>query len=270
MTFVILKVLDASGAGYTSDVIRAIDFAVANRTRLGIDIINLSLGHPIFEPAASDPLVQAVERASRAGVIVVAAAGNYGVNPTTGLPGYAGVTSPGNAPSAITVGSVDSQDTLARSDDRIPAYSSAGPTWYDGSVKPDVVSLGHNIVAVAAKRGHLYRTHPELRDADLDYMVLSGTSMATAVTSGSIALMIEANRAENYLTRTYPGWKIAADECSEGTSAASEVASAIALKKNPGRTKRPLSQSDSHTDTRWESTTMRLLNTTRFGKAPVR
>jgi subtilisin family serine protease len=95
---VVLKVLDSTGAGYTSDVVRAIDFAVANRSKFGIDIINLSLGHPIYEPASTDPLVQAVERASKAGIIVLAAAGNLGVNPTTGLPGYAGITSPGNAP----------------------------------------------------------------------------------------------------------------------------------------------------------------------------
>ena len=195
--FVILKVLDRNGAGYTSDVIRAIDFAVANRVSLGIHIINLSLGHPIYEPAASDPLVQAVERATRAGVIVVAAAGNYGKNPATGLPGYAGVSSPGNAPSAITVGAVNVQNTVARSDDRIPDYSSAGPTWYDAFVKPDVASPGHNIVAVAAKKGYLYQTYPQLKAADADYMNLSGTSMATAVTTGSIALLLEANRAEN-------------------------------------------------------------------------
>src|SRR5262249_59057696 len=93
--FVILKVLDQTGAGYTSDVIRAVDFAVANRSALGIDVINLSLGHPILEPASTDPLVQAVERASQAGVIVVAAAGNYGKNPTTGERGYGGIPSPG-------------------------------------------------------------------------------------------------------------------------------------------------------------------------------
>jgi serine protease AprX len=196
--FVVLKVLDKAGAGYTSDVIRAIDFAVANRSNLGIDIINLSLGHPIFEPAGSDPLVQAVERASRAGVIVVAAAGNYGKNLTTGVPGYAGITSPGNAPSAITVGAVNIANTVIHRDDRIPDYSSAGPTWYDAIVKPDIVSPGHNIVAVAAKRGYLYQTYPQLKADDADYMVLSGTSMATAVTTGSIALLLEANRAANY------------------------------------------------------------------------
>ena len=118
-------------------------------------ILNLSLGHPIAEPAVTDPLVQAVERASRAGIIVVAAAGNYGKNPTTGQPGYAGITSPGNAPSAITVGAARTDDTASRNDDRIPDYSSAGPTWYDAYVKPDVISPGHNIVAVAAKHGTL-------------------------------------------------------------------------------------------------------------------
>jgi len=61
--------------------IGAIDFAVANRLTLGIDVINLSLGHPIYEPAATDPLVQAVEAASRAGIVVVTASGNAGINP---------------------------------------------------------------------------------------------------------------------------------------------------------------------------------------------
>jgi serine protease AprX len=198
VTFVILKVLDKTGAGYTSDVIRAIDFAVANRSTLGIDIINLSLGHPIYESAATDPLVQAVERASEAGVIVVAAGGNYGKNLTTGLPGFGGITSPGNAPSAITVGADKTQNTVTRSDDRIADYSSAGPTWYDAFAKPDVVSPGHNIVAVAAKHGTLYQTYPQLTDTDPDYMRLSGTSMASAVTTGSIALLVEANRYANY------------------------------------------------------------------------
>jgi serine protease AprX len=191
---VVLKVLDASGAGLTSDVVRAIDFAVANKGKFGIDVINLSLGHPIYEPASTDPLVQAVERASQAGIIVLAAAGNNGVNPTTGQPGYAGVNSPGNAPSAITVGAVSTSNTVTRKDDRIPDYSSSGPTWYDAIVKPDLLAPGHRIIAVGAKKSTIYGGYPELRAPDSDYIRLSGTSMATAVGSGVVALMIEQHR----------------------------------------------------------------------------
>ena len=73
-----VKVLDSSGAGLVSTVISALEFATTHKTELGIDVINLSLGHPIFESAATDPLVAAVENAVRAGIVVVVAAGNYG------------------------------------------------------------------------------------------------------------------------------------------------------------------------------------------------
>ena len=194
-----LKVLDANGQGYTSSVISAIEFAVTNRARLGIDVINLSLGHPILEPSVSDPLVQAVEAASRAGIVVVASAGNFGVDPTTGAVGYAGITSPGDAPSAITVGSVDINGTAARNDDAVAPYSSRGPTWYDGQAKPDVVAPGHVLTAVSNLTCKLYTDYPNSRvvasaDGVNPYLRLSGTSMAAGVTSGVVALMVEAHR----------------------------------------------------------------------------
>ena len=189
------KVLDSNGTGLTSDVISAIEYATEHRDSLGIDIINVSLGHPIDEPAASDPLVQAVEAASRAGIVVVTSAGNYGINPATGLPGYAGVVSPANAPSAITVGAVRTSDTNTRSHvDRAAPYSSRGPTWYHGMAKPDLVAPGHGIVSVAAHNSTLYVNNPGLRVGD-NYLSLSGTSMAAGVVSGTVALVLEANRA---------------------------------------------------------------------------
>ena len=127
-----LKVLDANGAGYTSSVLRAIEFAIENRDKLNIDIINLSLGHPIYESPETDPLVRAVEDATRAGIVVVAAAGNHGMNQETGEIGYAGITSPGNAPSAITVGALDMHDTADRSDDTVAPYSSVAPPGIRG------------------------------------------------------------------------------------------------------------------------------------------
>ena len=63
-------VVTATGteAIYTSDVVAAIEHATANKDALDIDVMNLSLGHPIYDRAADDPLVQAVERAVDAGL----------------------------------------------------------------------------------------------------------------------------------------------------------------------------------------------------------
>ena len=154
---VVFKVLDDTGQGRTSDVVLAIDYIVRNRQRLGVDVINLSIGHPIFEPAESDPLVQAIEQATRAGLVVVAAAGNCGINPVTGEPGYAGITSPGNAPSAITVGALLTQGTTTRSDDEVAPFSSRGPSWYDAFAKPDIVAPGDRLVSVGVPDSTLYR-----------------------------------------------------------------------------------------------------------------
>jgi serine protease AprX len=187
-----LRVLDAEGEGRTSDVLRAIEFATDNRAALGIHVINISLGHPVYEPALTDPLVQAVERAVRAGLVVVTSAGNFGTNPRTGEPGYAGVVSPGNAPSALTVASLQTFDTIARGDDRIALYSSRGPTWYDAYAKPDIAAPGHNMLSLAAPGSYLRKLH-EQRGGSGNYMRLSGTSMAAGVTSGLVGLMLQAN-----------------------------------------------------------------------------
>jgi serine protease AprX len=189
-----LRVLNGTGQGRTSNVIKAIEFAVANRAKLGIRAINLSLGHPIYEPAATDPLVQAVEHAVRAGLVVITTSGNVGINPTTGLPGYTGVLSPGNAPSALTVGALDTFGTRTRLDDRVTAYSSRGPSWYDAFPKPDVVAPGHNMLSVAAAGSYLRKAH-EKRGGHGNYMRLSGTSMAAGVASGVVALMLQVNPA---------------------------------------------------------------------------
>ena len=157
-----LRVLDAYGIGRTSDVVSAIQWAVGNRSAYGIQVLNLSLGHPIYEPAATHPLVQAVEAAARAGIVVVASAGNYGINPATGQPGYAGISSPGNAPSAISVGAVKTMDTIVRSDDAVPPYSSRGPSWYDGYGKPDLVAPGHRLVAPTSRTSALCKLFPSL------------------------------------------------------------------------------------------------------------
>src|SRR4051812_17013420 len=193
-----LRVLNNQGSGSTSDVIAAINFATTNKNALGIDILNLSLGHPVFEGAKTDPLVQAVEAASRAGILVVVSAGNVGVNLTTGKIGYGGILVPGNAPSAFTVASAKTQGTVTPADDLIANYSSRGPSWIDGFAKPDFAAPGQNLAAPAAPGSFLATMYPSLLVNDIyggrAYIALSGTSMAAGVESGLLAVALEASR----------------------------------------------------------------------------
>jgi serine protease AprX len=201
----VFKVLDGKGRGRASDVVKALEFIVASKRSSvagspKIDIINLSLGHPVYEPAETDPLVLAVENAVRAGIVVVTAAGNIGVG-KDGDPGYTGITSPGNAPSAITVGAVDTKGTVRLSDDRVAAFSSRGPTWYNGFAKPDLVAPGVNLTSDAPKLSSLMTTYPQLgvlsKSGKGSFGRLSGTSMAAAVATGVSSVVLQASRVAN-------------------------------------------------------------------------
>jgi serine protease AprX len=190
-----VRVLGSNGMGYTSDVIAGIDWTIANRALHGIRVINLSLGHAVFESSASDPLCLAVRRATDAGIVVVASAGNYGQT-STGAPILGGITSPGNSPYAITVGAIDTAATLTRSDDRVAPYSSRGPTAIDLAIKPDVVAPGTRLVSLEGRGSYLSTTYPAWHvagSASNAYLRLSGTSMAAAVVSGGAALLLHAN-----------------------------------------------------------------------------
>ena len=191
---VALKVLDRTGRGRTSDVIGALEFVTMNRARLNVQIVNISLGHPIYAPAKDDPLVQAVERATASGLIVVVSAGNFGLERQNGDTGYAGITSPGNAPSAITVGAARNEATVVRSDDAVALYSSRGPSWLDAHGKPDVVAPGHQLLSDTSLTSYLYKNLPARRvrsDSGQPLLELSGTSMAAGVTSGVVALVLQ-------------------------------------------------------------------------------
>jgi serine protease AprX len=189
-----VRVLGSTGSGRTSDVIAGIDWVIANRLTYNIKVINLSLGHPVTEPSATDPLCQAVARAVAAGVTVAVSAGNYGLT-STGAPVLGGIMSPGNSPLALTVGALDTHGTVDPSDDTVAPFSSRGPARYEIVVKPDVVAPGTRVVSLEAQNSYLgthYSQYHIAGSAKNAYLRLSGTSMSTAVVSGGIALLLNA------------------------------------------------------------------------------
>ena len=189
-----VRVLGSTGSGRTSDVIAGIDWVIANRLAHNIKVINLSLGHPVTEPSATDPLCQAVERAVAAGITVAVSAGNYGLT-GTGAPVLGGITSPGNSPLALTVGALDTHGTVDPADDTVAPFSSRGPARYEIVVKPDVVAPGTRVVSLEAQNSYIsgnYSRYHIAGGAKNAYLRLSGTSMSTAVVSGGIALLLNA------------------------------------------------------------------------------
>jgi serine protease AprX len=201
MNIVALRVLADDCSGQTSDVIDALEWVGKNHETYKIKVVNLSLGHPVFESIVSDPLVQAVERLSRKGILVVTAAGNMGINPKTGLPGYGGVGVPCNAPSSLCVGSFDTNETDLLSDDTVAKSSSRGPTRYDLLAKPDLVAPGVRIISLGSPDSLLFNARPENQvvgraqavGSTPGYLILSGTSMASPMVAGAAALVFEVN-----------------------------------------------------------------------------
>lgn len=195
-----IRALQPDGSGLTSDVIAAIDWAVRFKSTYNIRILNLSLGHPVYESYAVDPLCRAVRAAYDAGILVVVAAGNDGGVGS----GFGTIGSPANEPTAVTVGAMDDSNTAVVEDDVLAWYSSKGPTLIDHVVKPDLVAPGTWIVSTRAPGSYLdttyhdlalqvgdYRTDPANAARDGDYYTLAGTSMAAPFVAGTAALMIQ-------------------------------------------------------------------------------
>jgi serine protease AprX len=129
-----------------------------------------------------DPYNLAVMAAWKAGIVVVASAGNDGPEPLS-------VGVPGNTPYIITVGAFTDNYTPGDfGDDYIPKFSAAGPTL-DAFVKPDVIAPGAHMSSLMRNNTYLAQHYSENHIRGT-YFKMSGTSMSAAVVSGIAALML--------------------------------------------------------------------------------
>ena len=191
-TVLSLQVLDRNGGGSMSDVMAALDWLLVYGNYFDIRVVNLSLGKGISESNTTDPLVLAVEDLWDAGFVAVVAAGNEG------NAGSMTITSPGNSRKVITVGSLTDNGTGADfTDDYVSSFSSTGPTIGDLVLKPDLVAPGNRIVATITSDAKLANKLPgRVKNCKESlctsiYLEMSGTSMATPMTSAAVALMLD-------------------------------------------------------------------------------
>ncbi len=167
-----------------SEAIKGIQWVIENKDRLGIGVINMSLGDFAMRSYKDDPWAQAAEKAMEAGLVVCVAAGNDG-------PSESNISTPGIHPDIITVGALDDNGTLDRSDDKVADFSSRGPTNIDGINKPDLVAPGVNIYGPLASEASI--DDDKLPHVGKDYVAISGTSMATPMVAGVAACLKQAN-----------------------------------------------------------------------------
>jgi serine protease AprX len=134
---------------------KGLDWVVEKKDELNIRVANFSIGMPLKQPGAAvetllDPLGSSIRQAVEAGIVIVAAAGNFGPNPDSV------VDSPAVSPDVITVGGYDARNG------QVLSVSSRG----DGAGgKPDLLSFAAPIVSgvVAA----MFELNPALTPAQI-------------------------------------------------------------------------------------------------------
>lgn len=174
---VVGKVLNEKGEGIIENMSKGIEWVLEEQKNLDIRILNVSVG--MGEHADKErmgKLLHLLDEAWNCGLIVICAAGNNGPKPMSISPLGAGKQ-------VITVGCHEG-GYFGKKEHLCENYSGRGPSAY-AIKKPDVVAPGTDIISCNAafeKRGQMIRNA---------YIAKSGTSMATPIVSGAMALLLQ-------------------------------------------------------------------------------
>jgi serine protease AprX len=176
-----IKVADSHGNADVSQVIAAIDWVVqhAHDPGLNIEVLNLSFGTANTQSYILDPLAFAAETAWHRGITVVAAVGNAGQTAT-------GLADPAEDPYLLAVGAADHHGSLQYSQWDVATFSQIG----DGIRNPDLIAPGAHIQSLRVPGSFLDQEHPGGVIGDRFFRG-SGSSQATAVVSGALALLFQ-------------------------------------------------------------------------------
>lgn len=172
------KVLDRNGEGSIESMYRGLMWVMQNRTRYRIRVLNVSLGIGTGnEKERMAELIDLLDNVWEQGIVVVCAAGNNGPREGT-------ISPLGSSRKVITVGCHEGGYFGARRD-LCENYSGRGSRdmLYR---KPDIVAPGTDIISCNVQcRGN---RRSGFHNA---YTKKSGTSMATPIVSGAVALFLQ-------------------------------------------------------------------------------
>ena len=166
---VAFKVVNGSGIGHTSDLISAMASLKNNRTIYQVVSACLSIGTLGDDVKAINRVINEV---ADSGIVIVIAAGNYGVKGSNPLNKLA------LTKNSIVVGAINDKD-------QVTSYSSVGTSIENNLTKPDIVAPGGSILP-----GH--RSILSAKENASKATAMVGTSISAAITSAAINLLINA------------------------------------------------------------------------------
>ncbi len=183
-----VKLATTDGSTDVSEVIAGLDWVVQHRNDNGmaVRVVNLSYGTLSAQSYQQDPLAAAVENAWKHGIVVVVSGGNEGS-------GLGRLSDPAIDPYVLAVGASDPlTEVKGWSNPAVASFSSRG-----SAVRHvDLVAPGTSIAGLRDPGSYIDAHHPEgLVSGDTTGRLFrgSGTSQAAAVTSGAVALLLQAD-----------------------------------------------------------------------------